>query len=99
MGITQGLMSGIMGGTMGPMISVMMFYDHLSIFMPIYIVLNVLVLLFMSRIYYEESVKDNDEVKRVPTDISTTLIIAFIVTLVMSAVILFLPRSSLLSLV
>ena len=30
----QGLMSGIMGGTMGPMISVMMFTDHIQIFMP-----------------------------------------------------------------
>jgi len=97
MGITQGLMSGIMGGTMGAMITVMMFYDHINLFMPLYIVLNVIVLLFMSRMYYEESVKDNDDVKRVPKDIPTTLIIAFIATFVMSAIILFLPRSLLLS--
>jgi hypothetical protein len=99
MGITQGFMSGIMGGTMGPMISVMMFSDHLSWFMPIYIVLNVIILLLMSKMYYEESVKDNDEVKIAPVNYVSTIFVAIIITVILTAVILFLPKSPLLGLI
>ncbi|MGV8163081.1 MAG: hypothetical protein ACP5N2_07150 [Candidatus Nanoarchaeia archaeon] len=96
MGIMQGFMSGIMGGTMGPMISVMMFSDHLQWFMPLYILLNVIILLFMSKMYFEESVKDNDEASVTPVNHTATLLTAIIVTVVLTAVILFFPKSPLL---
>ncbi|MEI8363969.1 MAG: hypothetical protein WCF78_00740 [archaeon] len=95
MGALQGMMSGIMGGTMGPMITVMMFSDHLNVFMPIYMIINVAILVGMSYMFWEEAVKDNhEEYKKVPIDITTTIFVTIIVTFVLSAVILFLPRSA-----
>lgn len=44
MGAMEGLMAGIMGGTMGAMLSVMMQFDHLDEFMPIFVASNLLVL-------------------------------------------------------
>ncbi|MGV8169510.1 MAG: hypothetical protein ACP5N3_05640 [Candidatus Nanoarchaeia archaeon] len=99
MGIMQGFMSGIMGGTMGPMIAVMMFSDHLNWFMPIYILLNVIILIFMSRMYFEESIKGNEEVKTKPISYSTAFFAAAIITVLLTAVILFLPKSPLLGII
>jgi len=94
MGILQGMMSGIMGGTMGPMISVMMFFDHLKIFMPIYIVINVAILVVMSYMFYEESIINNkDECKKVNVDVTSTILISVIITIILVGIILFLPRS------
>jgi hypothetical protein len=95
MGVLQGMMSGIMGGTMGSMITVMMFFDHLKFFMPIYMIINVAILVVMSYMFWQEAVKDNqEEYKKVPIDITTTIFVTIIVTIVLSAVILFLPRSA-----
>ena len=44
MGIMEGLMAGIMGGTMGAMITVMMRFDNLDIFMPLFVASCLLVL-------------------------------------------------------
>jgi hypothetical protein len=96
MGVLQGMMSGIMGGTMGAMISIMMLYDHLHIFMPIYMILNIVVILATSYMYYEESVEDVDEpVKKHPLDTGTVILITVILTVVMTAIILFLPKTHL----
>jgi hypothetical protein len=43
MGIMQGMMAGVMGGTMGPMITLMMFSDHLQLFMPFYMAINLVI--------------------------------------------------------
>ena len=37
MGVMEGMMAGLMGGTMGAMITVMMVADHLTLFMPIFV--------------------------------------------------------------
>jgi len=95
MGVLQGMMSGIMGGTMGPMISVMMFFDHLTFFMPLYIIINVAILVVMSYMFYEESVLNSKEdLKRNPIDITTVVFITVIITIILISIILFLPRST-----
>jgi hypothetical protein len=97
MGVLQGMMSGIMGGTMGAMITVMMLFDNLRLFMPIYIVLNIAIILLTSYMFYEESVEDVDEpVKKHPLDTTTLVFITVILTVILSAVILFLPKTHLL---
>ncbi len=94
MGALQGMMSGIMGGTMGPMITVMMFTDHIKFFMPIYMIINVAILVGMSYMFHEEAIKDNHEAyKKTPINISTVMFVTIIVTFILSAIILFLPKS------
>jgi len=93
MGVLQGLMSGIMGGTMGPMISVMMFSDHLTIFMPLYMMINVAILIITSYMFYEE-IKDDKDVNVVPVEIGIILPIILIITIVFIGIILFLPKSA-----
>ena len=62
MGIMEGIMAGIMGGTMGAMITFMMFNDNLFLFMPFYVAINILVLIGLSYMLFEEVVEDNGEV-------------------------------------
>ena len=52
MGAMEGLMAGVMGGTMGAMISVMMQFDHLSLFMPIFVLANLLILAGLKYMIY-----------------------------------------------
>lgn len=94
MGVLQGMMSGIMGGTMGSMITVMMFTDHIKAFMPVYMLINVAILVGMSYMFYEEAIKDNhEEYKLVHVKISTIISVTVIVTFLLNGVILFLPKS------
>ena len=52
MGAMEGLMAGVMGGTMGAMITVMMQYDHLAEFLPIFVLANLLVLAGLKYMIY-----------------------------------------------
>jgi hypothetical protein len=54
MGIMQGMMAGVMGGTMGPMITLMMFSDHLNLFMPFYMAINLAITAGGSYMIYKE---------------------------------------------
>lgn len=54
MGILQGMMAGVMGGTMGPMITLMMLSDHLDIFMPFYMAINLAITAGGSYMIYKE---------------------------------------------
>ena len=91
----QGLMSGIMGGTMGPMISVMMFTDHLVIFMPVYIILNVVLLIGFMKMYHEELVHDNKELVHKNIDFITFVSASVIITFVILFVMVYGPKSAL----
>jgi hypothetical protein len=83
----QGLMAGIMGGTMGPMISVMMFTDHIAIFMPFYFILNIIVLLGFIKMYHEEIIEGNKELVHKKIDlltfVSACILVAFIIIVIM----------------
>jgi len=52
MGAMEGLMAGVMGGTMGAMLTVMMQYDHLAEFLPIFVLANLLTLAGLKYMLY-----------------------------------------------
>jgi copper chaperone CopZ len=87
MGIMEGMMAGVMGGTMGPMISVMMFTDRLKVFMPFYIIINIIIIIGLSYMLFEEVVENRKGVIRKPLDgiafIALCIIAVFIIALIM----------------
>jgi len=99
MGVMEGMMAGLMGGTMGPMISVMMFSDHLLWFMPFYMIINIVILWGLSYMVYEEVVEGNINVIKKSKDFSTLTSIAVIVTFILLTIMIYGPKTSLLSLV
>ena len=52
MGAMEGIMAGVMGGTMGAMLTVMMQYDHLAEFMPIFVLANLVTLACLKYMLY-----------------------------------------------
>ncbi len=57
MGILNGAIMGVMGGTMGPMIALMMKVDHILWFMPLFTLLNILIIWGLNFLVYEELVE------------------------------------------
>lgn len=92
MGVMEGLMAGIMGGTMGAMITFMMFNDHIMIFMPIYVFLNLLILVGFSYMLFEELVEEK-EVDRTPRGFASFILGCFVVLALLTAIVLFAPPS------
>ncbi|MFH1408300.1 MAG: heavy-metal-associated domain-containing protein [Nanoarchaeota archaeon] len=97
MGIMEGMMAGLMGGTMGPMITVMMFSDHLLIFMPFYIILNLIILWGLAYMMYEEVVENKRGVKRTPADFSIVAAASIIITVILIGIMIWGPKSPLVS--
>lgn len=97
MGVMEGMMAGLMGGTMGPMVSVMMFSDHLNIFMPFYMIVNVLILWGFSYMVFEELVENSSNVKKSPIDFVTFASICILVTIGLILLIMYGPKSILVS--
>lgn len=98
MGALQGLMSGLMGGTMGAMITVMMFTDHVLLFMPFYMALNVVILWGMSFMLYEEAIEGR-RVTAEPADFTTFFSYVFVMTVILVALMVYGPKSLLVSIV
>ncbi len=94
MGIMEGMMAGLMGGTMGPMISLMMFFDHLELFMPLYMLINLIILGGLSYMLFEEVVEHNQSVRKKPVEFVTFASISIVVTLVLSVITVYGPKSS-----
>lgn len=94
MGVMEGMMAGLMGGTMGPMITLMMFFDHLLIFMPIYMLINVIILLGSSYMLFEEVVESKNNIKTRKIDFLTYSMTTVIITLLLAAIILYAPKSA-----
>ncbi|MEM4260135.1 MAG: hypothetical protein QXG00_02765 [Candidatus Woesearchaeota archaeon] len=89
MGVMEGLMAGVMGGTMGPMISVMMFFDNLYIFMPFFMMINLLIILCLSCMYFYEVVEGDQNIVRRPTDGLTFAVICIIVIFVLMIIMIY----------
>ncbi|HLC22161.1 MAG TPA: cation transporter [Candidatus Nanoarchaeia archaeon] len=89
MGILEGVMAGVMGGTMGAMISVMMLSDHILWFMPVYMIVNIFVLLGFSYMLYEEVVEGREGVTRRRIDFFTFASGCIIITAVLSSVMIY----------
>lgn len=96
MGVMEGAMAGLMGGTMGPMITVMMFSDHVNIFMPFYMAINVFIMLGLSYMLYEEVV-EGQVVKRRPLDFTTLAAASILALILIGALMIFGPSSALIS--
>ncbi|MFT4343636.1 MAG: heavy-metal-associated domain-containing protein [Candidatus Woesearchaeota archaeon] len=96
MGVMEGMMAGVMGGTMGPMISVMMFSDNILIFTPFYIVINVLIMIGLSYMLYEEVVEGGKITGKNPLDFVTLASLCLIVFAGISMLIMYGPKSALL---
>ncbi|HII16568.1 TPA: hypothetical protein HA361_01520 [Candidatus Woesearchaeota archaeon] len=97
MGIMEGMMAGVMGGTMGPMISVMMFSDHLLWFMPFFMLINIVIIIGLSYLLFEEVVEQNKEIIRKPADFLTVASLSIIAAFLLGALMLYGPTSALLT--
>ncbi len=97
MGVMEGMMAGLMGGTMGPMISVMMFSDHLLVFMPFYMLVNVVIMWGLSYMMYEEVVENKDNVEKKPLDFVSLASIAVISTILLVILMVYGMKSPLVS--
>jgi len=97
MGVMEGMMAGLMGGTMGPMISVMMFSDNLLWFMPIYMIINVLIVWGLSYMLFEEVVEHKKDVLVKPKDFMTIAAYAIIITCMLLLLMIFGPKSALIA--
>lgn len=71
MGVMEGMMAGVMGGTMGPMIAVMMKYDNIFLFMPLFMFVNILILAGLSYMLFKEVVEENPHVEKRPVNFFT----------------------------
>ncbi|MBI5073174.1 heavy metal translocating P-type ATPase [Candidatus Woesearchaeota archaeon] len=89
MGIMEGMMAGVMGGTMGPMISLMMKYDYLLLFMPLFMLVNMIILWGLSYMLYEEVIEENPNVERKPLDFFTFFSFCFLATIILLAIMIF----------
>jgi copper chaperone CopZ len=63
MGLLQGIMSAIMGAVMGAMTGVMLFVDRILVFMPLFMILNVIVMWLVSLMVFEEFAEDNKDIE------------------------------------
>lgn len=95
MGVMEGMMAGVMGGTMGPMTALMMKYDYLLLFMPLFMLVNIIILWGLSYMLYEEVVEENTNVERKPLDFYTFFSLCFLATIVLLAIMIFGYKSSL----
>lgn len=89
MGIMEGMMAGLMGGTMGPMITLMMFNDHVQWFMPLYTIVNLLILGGLSLMLVQEV---DASATKDPPDFSLFVSPAVIVTVLLIAVMIYGPH-------
>ncbi|MBI5797445.1 hypothetical protein HZA98_00895, partial [Candidatus Woesearchaeota archaeon] len=95
MGIMQGMMAGLMGGIMGPMTTLMLYSDHILWFMPLYIIINVLIIWGFSYMIFEEMVEDK-EVKKHPISFIKLLLFSILIMAIFVLIMLYGIRSPLL---
>ncbi len=93
MGVMEGMMAGIMAGLMGAMTGVMLLVDNILLFMPLFMVLNIIVLLGLSYMLFEEMVEENKTIHKVPTPFSTFFLFCFLAVSMLMIIMLFAPKS------
>lgn len=90
MGAMEGVMAGIMSGTMGAMLTVMMVYDHLEEFMPIFVFANILVLAGFKYMLYHYPGRRGHASEVSPYELSGLALALVVLTM---AVAIYAPRS------
>lgn len=93
MGAMEGIMAGIMAGLMGAMTGVMLLVDHILLFMPVFVLLNILVLLGLSYMLFEEVVEENKTIEKQPAAFSTFFILCFLAVVILGTIMLYAPKS------
>ena len=95
MGVMEGMMAGVMGGIMGSMIGTMFKVDHILWFMPPFMLFNLIILLGLSYMLFEEVVEHNPATKKEPIDFTTFFFATLIVSCALNALIIYGPRTGL----
>lgn len=68
MGVLNGAIMGAMGGTMGPMIALMMKVDHIFWFMPLFTLVNILIVWGLNFLVFEEVV-EGKKIEKKPSSV------------------------------
>jgi hypothetical protein len=89
MGIMEGMMAGVMGGTMGPMIALMMKYDHILLFMPFFMLINIAILWGLSYMLYEEVVEENPKIEKKPLSFFVFFLGCLIMSFILGFIIIY----------
>ncbi len=95
MGVLEGLMAGPMGAIMGAMLSVMLMAEHLLWFMPLLMIIELIILVGLSYMLFEEVVEDKEAIEKAPVDFWTFFSYCFLATLVLILVMLYGWKSAL----
>jgi|GEM_PF-3126122 len=95
MAITQSLMSGVMGGTMGAMIVTMMPGENLSIFMPLFTLINIAVLGWFTYLFFRDCVVGELCQLHKPTPLWITLLTSLIAVGSLGGLMVLNPKHSL----
>ncbi len=93
MGIMEGMMAGIMAGLMGAMTGVMLLVDNIFLFMPVFMLLNVMVLFGLSYLLFEEMVEGNKTIEKHPVQFSTFFLLCFLAVAIVMGIMMFAPKS------
>jgi copper chaperone CopZ len=93
MGTMEGMMAGLMGGTMGPMIAVMMIADNILYFMPLYMAINLIILIGLWYMHHESVVYKSPKVRRAPIDFTTYASASIVACTMLTFIMLFAPRN------
>ena len=93
MGAMEGMMAGIMAGLMGAMTGVMLLVDHIFLFMPVFMALNLLVLIGFSYLLFEEMVEGNNTIEKQPAQFLTFFLFCFLALSILMAIMIFAPKS------
>jgi|TARA_B100001971_G_C18256846_1_gene582894 hypothetical protein len=95
MGVLEGMMAGVMGGVMGGMIGTMFVVDNILLFMPFFMISNLLIMWGTSYMLFEEVVEDNPQTKKQPIDFTTFFSACLIITVLLVAFIVYGPKTGL----
>lgn len=93
MGVMEGMMAGVMGGLMGAMIGVMFIVDNILIFMPFFMIINLLIMGGLSYMLFEELVEHNEKIKKAPMDFSTFFSYCFVAIFFLILVMIYGPKT------
>ncbi len=93
MGVMEGMMAGLMAGTMGPMISVMMLNDNLQFFMPLLIGSSLVIMGGLTYMMHKDEMLQKLPNKYASSDYMSFVTICFVLTLAITFIMAYGPRS------
>ena len=96
MGVMEGMMAGLMGGLMGAMTSLMVLNDHLKIIIPILVIASSIILIGLDYLIYKETT--GAQIRKInKPSFSSFLTLCFIVTMIITWIMVYGPKSALFS--